>query len=148
VGLVDGLPAADAGAVEAQAFLEGVFAQLLGGDGEVLPQAGEVHEAQIDGLDLLLADQGQNLFGGHRGSLPGWTEEWGRAARPAAQDRYAGAAERQGQRSEGAGPIGLIGLIGPIGPIGPVEAPPHGPMAWPPRSPVRMRTQSSSDSTK
>jgi hypothetical protein len=28
----------------------------------VLPQAGEVHEAQVDGADLLLADQGQQLW--------------------------------------------------------------------------------------
>ena len=41
VGFVDGLPAADAGAVEAESFLEDVFFQRLGGDGEVLPQIRE-----------------------------------------------------------------------------------------------------------
>ncbi len=44
-----------------------LFVEGLGGDGEVLPQAGEIHEAEIDGLDFLFADQGQNFFGGHGG---------------------------------------------------------------------------------
>jgi hypothetical protein len=34
-------------------------------DGEVLPQAGKIHEAQIDGTDFLGADQGQDFFGTH-----------------------------------------------------------------------------------
>ena len=63
--LVDRLPAADAGAVEAEAVFEDVFVELVGRDGEVLPQAGEVHEAQVDGLDFLLADQRQNFFRCH-----------------------------------------------------------------------------------
>ena len=58
-------PAADAGAVEAQALLEGLFVEFLGGDGEVLPQAGKVHEAQIDGADFLFPDQGQDFFRCH-----------------------------------------------------------------------------------
>ncbi len=49
VGLVDGLPAADAGAVEAEPLLEDRLVEGLGRDGEVLPQAGKVHETQIDG---------------------------------------------------------------------------------------------------
>src|SRR5262249_22958473 len=38
--------AAGGGAVEAEALLEDVLLRGLGGDGEVLPQAGEVHEAR------------------------------------------------------------------------------------------------------
>ena len=52
VALVDPLPAADAGAVEAQAVLEDVLVELVDGNGEVLPEAGEVHEAEIDRLDV------------------------------------------------------------------------------------------------
>src|SRR5262249_13624032 len=32
------------------------------------PQAGEVHEAEVDRFDLFLPDQRQNLFGGHCGT--------------------------------------------------------------------------------
>ena len=53
VALVDGLPAADAGAVEAQPVLEHVLVELVDGDGEVLPQSREVHEPQVDGLHVL-----------------------------------------------------------------------------------------------
>ena len=63
VGLVDRLPAADARAVEADAVLEDVLVEHLGRDGEVLPQAGEVHEAEVDGLDLALAEEGQDFAG-------------------------------------------------------------------------------------
>ena len=65
VGFVDGLPAANGGAVEAEPLLEGALGQGLGRDAEVLPQAGKVHEAQIDGLDFLFADQGENFFRRH-----------------------------------------------------------------------------------
>ena len=65
VALVDRLPAADAGAVEAQAVLEDVLVELVDGNGEVLPNAGEVHEPQIDGLDILFPTQRQYLFGSH-----------------------------------------------------------------------------------
>ncbi len=62
VALVDPLPAADARAVEPQAVLEHVLGQLVDRDREVLPQAGEVHEPQVDRLDVLLATQGQYFF--------------------------------------------------------------------------------------
>ena len=65
VGLVDRLPAADAGAVEAEAVLEGRFFEHGGRDGEMLPQAGEVHEAQVDGLDFLFTDERKDFFRGH-----------------------------------------------------------------------------------
>ena len=42
-----------------------LFVECLGGDGEVLPQAGKVHEAQIDGPDFLLTDEGEDFFGCH-----------------------------------------------------------------------------------
>ena len=64
VRLVDRLPAADAGAVEADAVLEDASSSSdFGRDGEVLPEAGEVHEPQIDGLDLAFAEEGQDFAG-------------------------------------------------------------------------------------
>ena len=42
----------------------------LGRDGEVLPQAGEVHEPQVDGLDLAFAEEGQD-FAGRAGGFAG-----------------------------------------------------------------------------
>ena len=65
VALVDRLPAADARAVEAQAVFEHVLVQLADRNGEVLPQAGEIHEPQVDRLDFLFATQGQDFFGSH-----------------------------------------------------------------------------------
>jgi hypothetical protein len=35
----------------------------------VLPQAGEVHKAEIDRLDVFFADEGENFFGSHERSL-------------------------------------------------------------------------------
>src|SRR5262249_31179892 len=52
-------------AVEAEPILEDAFIQGLGGNGEMLPQAGEIHETHIDALDFLLANQCQNFFRGH-----------------------------------------------------------------------------------
>ena len=63
VALVDGLPAADARAVEAQAVFEHVLRQLADRNGEVLPQAGKVHEPQVDRLDFFFAAQGQDFLG-------------------------------------------------------------------------------------
>ena len=71
VAFVDPLPAADAVAVEPQAILEDVLVEFIDGDGEVLPEAGEVHEAEIDGLDILLAAESQYLFGSHVSLLSG-----------------------------------------------------------------------------
>ena len=65
VALVDRLPAADAGAVEAEAFFEDFFFELLDGDREVLPDAGEVHEPHVDGLDVALATHRQDCLRSH-----------------------------------------------------------------------------------
>ena len=65
VALVDRLPAADAGAVEAEAVFEHFFIELRDGDGEVLPDAGEVHEAHVDRLDVALATHRQDRLRGH-----------------------------------------------------------------------------------
>ena len=54
VGGLDALPAADGRAVEPQALFEDVLAQLAERDGEVLPDAEEVGELQIDKLDLVV----------------------------------------------------------------------------------------------
>ena len=58
VAFVDRLPAADAGAVKAQTFLEDILVQLVHGNREVLPDSGEVHEPQVHGLHVLLATEG------------------------------------------------------------------------------------------
>ena len=65
VALVDRLPAADAGAVEAEAVFEDFFIELGDGDREVLPDAGEVHEAHVDGFDVALAAHRQDRLRGH-----------------------------------------------------------------------------------
>ena len=52
VALVDRLPAANAGAVEAQAVFEHVLCQLVDRNREVLPDAGKIHEPQVDRLDV------------------------------------------------------------------------------------------------
>ena len=70
VALVDRLPAADAGAVEAQAVFEDVFVELVDGDREVLPDAGEIHEPQVDGLDVVLATHRQNCLWSHSHVFP------------------------------------------------------------------------------
>ena len=64
------LEPSDAGAVETFAFLEGLLVEFLGGDGEMLLQAREVHETQIDGADLFFADEGQDFFGCHERGPP------------------------------------------------------------------------------
>ncbi len=65
VALVDRLPAADAGAVEAEAFFEDFFFELRYGNREVLPDAREVHEPQIDGLDVAFTTHRQNRLRCH-----------------------------------------------------------------------------------
>lgn len=65
VGLIDRLPAADAGPVEAEPVVEafqGEFADRAGG---VLPQPGEVHETQVEELDFFLLDQLEHVTGRH-----------------------------------------------------------------------------------
>ena len=95
VGFVDRLPAADAGAVEAETVFEDVLVERLGGDGEMLPQAGKIHETQIDGLDFLFTDQGQNFFGCHERRPPGEIEK--RCVIPAARWTSHPSAWRHGQ---------------------------------------------------
>src|SRR5262249_36296858 len=52
VGFIDRLPAAYAGAVEAQAVLERRFFQVVRRDGEVLPRPGEIDEPQVNRFDF------------------------------------------------------------------------------------------------
>ncbi len=65
-GLVDRPPPIT---LEADALLEGLFRQGIGRDGEMLPDAGKVHEPQVDRGDLALSDLGQDFFGSHRERL-------------------------------------------------------------------------------
>ena len=80
VALIDRLPAADAGAVEAEAVLEDVLVELVDGNREVLPQAGEVHKPQIDGFDILFPAQRQDFFGCHESVLSSGNQIRGEAA--------------------------------------------------------------------
>src|SRR5207248_5392606 len=54
VALVDVLKPADRRAIEADAVTEESLRQLFDRDREVLPRPGQVYEAQVDDLDLLL----------------------------------------------------------------------------------------------
>ena len=54
VGFVDGLPAANGGAVEAEAVLEYIGFQHGNRYGKVLPDAGQIDELEIDHLRLLV----------------------------------------------------------------------------------------------
>jgi len=65
VRLVDRLEAADRGAVKAKPILEDALAQLGHGNREVLPQAGQVDEAEIDDLGAFLLSQLEDVLGGH-----------------------------------------------------------------------------------
>ena len=65
VALVDRLPAADAGAVEAEAVFKRFFFELRNGNREVLPDAGEVHEPHVDCFDVALATHRQNRLRCH-----------------------------------------------------------------------------------
>ena len=60
VAFVDRLPAADARAVEAEAFFEDFLFELADGNREVLPKSGEIHKPQIDGLNVPLATHRQD----------------------------------------------------------------------------------------
>ena len=65
VALVNPLPAANAGAVEAQAVLEHALVELADGNREVLPRSQKIAEPQIDRLDILFAAQGEDFAGSH-----------------------------------------------------------------------------------
>ncbi len=63
VRLVDRLEAADGRAVEGQAVLEDVLVERLRRDREVLLDAGQVAEADVDVLDVFVRDVLDDLFG-------------------------------------------------------------------------------------
>ena len=65
VGLVDRAPAHDARAVKLNAFLERLLGEGVRRDRKVLPDAGEIHEPQVDRRDLALPDLRQDFFGSH-----------------------------------------------------------------------------------
>ena len=57
VGFLDLLEPADRRAVEAEAVLEDVLAQLVRGNREVLHEAGKVAEPDVDDLDAFVREQ-------------------------------------------------------------------------------------------
>ena len=63
VGLVYGLPAPDARAVETKTCFKHVFVHFSRWHGEVLPEPGKVHEPEINDLDLFFLHQFQHVFG-------------------------------------------------------------------------------------
>ena len=67
VGLVHGLPPAHAGPVEPEPLLEAGLREAGGGQREVLLAAGEVHEPQIDRVQVAFAAEGEDFAGRHRG---------------------------------------------------------------------------------
>ena len=66
VGLIDASEALDRGAVEADAFFEGL-GQLLYGDGDALQGAEDVCEPEADEFDVMLAAGLENVGAGFRG---------------------------------------------------------------------------------
>ena len=69
VALVDGGPAADAGSVDAEAFFEGLFAQLADGIGDVLLHAGQIGEAQVELLGVVFLREFEDFFRSSRWSF-------------------------------------------------------------------------------
>ena len=69
VALIDRRPAADA-TVQAEAFFEGLFVQLADGIGDVLLQAGQIGEAQIELLDVVLLREFETSFGFSASVIP------------------------------------------------------------------------------
>ncbi len=63
VGLVDLLEATDRGPVEGQTVLEHVGIEEGGGHSEVLHHTGKVAEPDVDSLDTLVLDEGQQVVG-------------------------------------------------------------------------------------
>ena len=76
VGLVDRAPADDARAVKADAFLERLLGECVGRDREMLPDAGKIHEPQVDRRDLALPDLCQDFFGSHASLSPFDLSSW------------------------------------------------------------------------
>ncbi len=75
VALVDAGPAANRRTVNAETFFERRLRQLLDGIGNVMPQPGNVGEAQIENLRVVLPRELENSLLGigisHENSLPG-----------------------------------------------------------------------------
>ena len=69
VRFIDRLPPADGGAVKSEAMLKTVDGEFADRQRGVLPQAGEIHEAQIDELDLFFFAELQHVLRGHHGCL-------------------------------------------------------------------------------
>ena len=63
VGLVDGLEAAHRRAVECQAVLEHALVERRGRDREVLDDAGQIAEPDVDVLDVLVLDLLDDVVG-------------------------------------------------------------------------------------
>ncbi len=70
VGGVDRLPAADGRPVETEPVLEAVLAEVVQGNGEVLPGPDEIHELQVHHLDFVFLGERQHFLRGHCG--PSW----------------------------------------------------------------------------
>ena len=60
---LDLLEPPDRGAVKAEALVEGLLGQLVRRDREVLHQAGQIGEAQVNDLDLVVPDQVEDVSG-------------------------------------------------------------------------------------
>src|SRR5690606_6795711 len=67
VGLVDGLPAGDRGAVEHGAVFEEFLVDHADVEGDVMHPTARVGETEIDVLDVLILDLLQDLVGGAHG---------------------------------------------------------------------------------
>ena len=62
---VDGLPAANTGAVKTETVFEAGFVQFAHGNREVLPNAGEIQETDIHNLGAFFLCKSQYVFGCH-----------------------------------------------------------------------------------
>ena len=71
VGFVDRLPAGDRGAVEHQAFGEGILLDHAGVERHVLPLAARIGETQVDVFHVVVLDMFQDVFGGLH-EYPSW----------------------------------------------------------------------------
>ena len=75
VALVDGGPAANGRTVDPEAVFEGRFRQLLDGVGDVMPEAGQISEAEVQNLRVVLFGEVEDVLGisysgvGHEDSL-------------------------------------------------------------------------------
>ena len=68
VRFVDGGPAADGGAVDAEALFEGVFGEHGDGVGDVVLEAGDIGEAHIQLLSAVFLGERENVLRTHGGS--------------------------------------------------------------------------------